>query len=338
MGFYIYLYNVLFLCLFACAAFYCGVVRSVTDNRHFGFLSALMVLLALEGVADMGAAIIDSNFSSGLFTGASVGLSPLDIAKLIFQLGEEAVFYLLACGLDGLSPRVLPFIAFPLVALARCVAGMVGGSVACDLLYLLADPAIIAGLSVWTLKGMAGKSGDEIYRCRFVQITIFMCLCAYLGSIAESVIYAVLYVTRGSAPFFVGKISIFEDLLWAGLSVACIVYARSYQDHVMLKRTELLVNDRLDMYRLEMERRESEERAGDIAGFCALYELTPREQEVLARVLGGCANQEIADELSISLGTVKTHVHSIYRKLAVSRRSELMGMFYERSHAGPGRE
>ena len=37
MGFYIYLYNVLFLCLFACAAFYCGVVRSVTDNRHLVF-------------------------------------------------------------------------------------------------------------------------------------------------------------------------------------------------------------------------------------------------------------------------------------------------------------
>ena len=49
-----------------------------------------MVLLALEGVADMGAAIIDSNFNSGLFTGASVGLSPLDIAKLVFQLGEES--------------------------------------------------------------------------------------------------------------------------------------------------------------------------------------------------------------------------------------------------------
>lgn len=338
MGFYIYLYNVFYLCLFACAAFYCGVVRSVTENRRFGFLSALMVLLALEGVADMGSAIIDSSFSSGLFTGAAADLSPLDIAKLMFQLGEEAIFYLLACGLAGRPPRALPLIVFPLAALARCVAGMVGGSVACDLLYLLADPVIIACLSIYALKATAGKGDDEVYRCRFVRIVLFVCLCAYLGSIAESSVYAVLYVTQGSAPFFVGKISIFEDLLWAGLSVACIVYARSYQDHVMLKRTERLVHDRLDLYRLEMERRESEERAGDIAGFCALYELTPREQEVLSRVLGGCSNQEIADELTISLGTVKTHVHSIYRKLAISRRSELMGMFYERSHVAPAKE
>lgn len=160
---------------------------------------------------------------------------------------------------------------------------------------------------------------------------LLLCLCAYAASIGEDLIYAAMYMRSGSVPFYVGKIVIMEDALWAGLAVSCIIYARHYQDEFHVRRTEQLVRDRLDLYRLETEQRAAEQGASNIADFCALYELTPREQEVLSRVLTGQGNQQIANDLVISLGTVKAHVHSIYRKLSVSRRSELMGMFYERS-------
>lgn len=140
-----------------------------------------------------------------------------------------------------------------------------------------------------------------------------------------------MYMHSGSVPFYVGKINIMEDALWACLTISCIIYARHYQDEFHMRRTEQLVRDRLNLYRLETEQRAAKQGADDIADFCALYELTPREQEVLSCVLAGQGNQQIANDLVISLGTVKAHVHSIYRKLSVSRRSELMGMFYERS-------
>lgn len=334
MGFWIYLYNVFFLCLFACAAFFCGIVSNTTENRRFSYLFALMVLLALEGVVDMGSSLLESDFSSTIFSSASGDITAFDIAKVIVQMVEEVIFYLLVCDLLKRVPRVFPFILLPVIALVRCIAGTIGGSVILDLIYLLADAVVIFGLALFGVKSLT-RSGinedDGIFERHRVVIILFICMCAYLCAMAEGVIYAVMFVMHGSVPFFVGKISVSEDLLWACLSVVTILYARRYQDHEMLKRTEHLVHDRLDMYRLEVERRESEERADDIAGFCAQYELTPREQEVLARVLGGSSNQQIADELSISLGTVKTHVHSIYRKLSISRRSELMGMFYERS-------
>jgi DNA-binding NarL/FixJ family response regulator len=49
--------------------------------------------------------------------------------------------------------------------------------------------------------------------------------------------------------------------------------------------------------------------------------LTARETEILALIAEGAANSEIAEQLYVSLGTVKTHVTEILRKLAASDRA-----------------
>jgi len=51
-------------------------------------------------------------------------------------------------------------------------------------------------------------------------------------------------------------------------------------------------------------------------------DLTSREKEVLHLMTEGKANQEIADELFLSLKTVKTHVSNILTKLEVSDRTQ----------------
>lgn len=57
--------------------------------------------------------------------------------------------------------------------------------------------------------------------------------------------------------------------------------------------------------------------------------LTAREEEVLLAVARGRQNQEIADELSISLSTVKTHLAALMAKLDVRNRVELVIWAYE---------
>ncbi|WDF83582.1 response regulator transcription factor [Lacticaseibacillus pabuli] len=55
----------------------------------------------------------------------------------------------------------------------------------------------------------------------------------------------------------------------------------------------------------------------------ALYDdLTSREREVLKLIAQGKSNQEIADELFITLKTVKTHVSNILAKLEVDDRTK----------------
>lgn len=49
-------------------------------------------------------------------------------------------------------------------------------------------------------------------------------------------------------------------------------------------------------------------------------ELTAREREVLNLIALGNSNQEIAESLIIEVGTVKNHVHNIFRKLDIQSR------------------
>ncbi len=51
--------------------------------------------------------------------------------------------------------------------------------------------------------------------------------------------------------------------------------------------------------------------------------LTARELRIVRMAASGLHNREIADELAITEGTVKVHLHNIYEKLSVTGRVEL---------------
>ena len=53
-----------------------------------------------------------------------------------------------------------------------------------------------------------------------------------------------------------------------------------------------------------------------------LDNLSPRELEILRLLAKGLRYKEIADQLSINIGTVRTHVRHIYEKLHVTSRTE----------------
>lgn len=54
----------------------------------------------------------------------------------------------------------------------------------------------------------------------------------------------------------------------------------------------------------------------------SIMPLTRREQEILALVAAGKSNQEIAETLYITPGTVRVHVHTIIQKLGVRDRTQ----------------
>lgn len=58
-----------------------------------------------------------------------------------------------------------------------------------------------------------------------------------------------------------------------------------------------------------------------------MEQLTKRESEILALLAKGFLYKEIADQLGISLSTVRAHLHTVYDKLHVQSRTEAVVKF-----------
>ncbi len=61
-----------------------------------------------------------------------------------------------------------------------------------------------------------------------------------------------------------------------------------------------------------------------------MRELSPRENEILTLLAEGFLYKEIAEKLSITMSTVRTHIHSVYEKLHVQSRTEAVVKFLGR--------
>lgn len=58
--------------------------------------------------------------------------------------------------------------------------------------------------------------------------------------------------------------------------------------------------------------------------------LTQREKEILDALARGRMNKEVANELEISIGTVRKHIQHIYEKLHVNTRVEAVNLYLKR--------
>lgn len=65
-----------------------------------------------------------------------------------------------------------------------------------------------------------------------------------------------------------------------------------------------------------------------------LGQFTARELEVLELIVAGASNNEIAERLAITVGTVKSHVKNILAKLGVLNRSQAIALYLKAENPG----
>ncbi len=65
------------------------------------------------------------------------------------------------------------------------------------------------------------------------------------------------------------------------------------------------------------------------------YSLTPRERDIVAAVAQGCSTAEIAAKLFLSSHTVRDHVKTVFEKVGVSSRGQLVAKFFGEHYSDP---
>lgn len=68
--------------------------------------------------------------------------------------------------------------------------------------------------------------------------------------------------------------------------------------------------------------------ASQLAPLAPVQQLTSREWQVAELLRAGLSNKEVARQLGVGLPTVKTHLINLFRKVAVSNRTELVATLF----------
>lgn len=101
--------------------------------------------------------------------------------------------------------------------------------------------------------------------------------------------------------------------------VVVFIYAITYQSRKMNKENRLMAMKLRDYGQQSQSERNGE---NVFAEFETRYGLSKQELKVLERIVEGKMYQEIADELFVSLNTVKFHIRNLYAKMDIHSKKE----------------
>lgn len=153
-------------------------------------------------------------------------------------------------------------------------------------------------LGIFSIKKMTDPQVKKLLRNVCITSLVF-----FPGLVLEALFYKQLPL-----PFFPALYCTFCIVF---ILFVIKVYFRDY--YISESEVDLLVTSN-----------KKEAKEGGEEGIFAHYNLSEREIDTIRLVLKGHSNKKIADELFISLSTVKTHIHNVFKKTEVSNRYELI--------------
>lgn len=173
--------------------------------------------------------------------------------------------------------------------------------------YVVGD---LIGMSLFLLNWILGVCNSfKSVISRFY--TIAYCLLLFFGFdffISTALGFPNAGVTTGLL-----KVGAFFEML-------ILSYAVVYRMHAIKQENDKIRNE---LYRYTQEIKKLKESNNSNA---ESYRLTPRQVKILGLITNGFSNKEIADELKISINTVKYHIKIIYDELNVTSRKGIANL------------
>lgn len=143
---------------------------------------------------------------------------------------------------------------------------------------------------------------------------------------------SMLFIINIDWGFTIITISLKTIKLCSVFEMLILTYAITYRIKILSKenyRYILEINKYIQKIQILIEKNGEK---NDISEemFMTKYELSKREAEVLFLISKGLTNKRIADDLYISLNTVKYHTKNIYLKLGISSKNEAIDILSEK--------
>jgi len=161
--------------------------------------------------------------------------------------------------------------------------------------------------------------------------------------IAESRVVALLHVSRGSEGVSVCDVDVLDTFAsaYSLLHERMVNTERVQHQRTLIARSAAQLTDEADRIAagaisLDVEYANRVEPPTIAPDSALAATLSARERQVFERLVLGAANAEIADQLVITVETVKTHVKRILRKIGAINRSEAIALYME-ARTRPGR-
>ena len=182
--------------------------------------------------------------------------------------------------------------------------------------YYFITQFLVIGISGWGL--VALRHTESSFDRGMVRRIFLYFLCMSILVLVEDS-FVIFYLDRFSGPRVkINNRNFSENLLYLGLSWPIFRYTLGQLKQVPAESASVTE-----------EAGDSDSEVEIYRAFCAAYNLTEREQEILIHLLQAKSQQQISDELVIALGTVKTHIHNIYQKTESGNRNQIIAKYQE---------
>lgn len=227
-----------------------------------------------------------------------------------------SLLFALHCAIPAFTMKQLALMLFIYTALLICVP-MISQNDWMVFFYYLTTQLLVISISGWGLVALR-NTASSFDRGMVKRIFVYF-LCMSILILAEDT-FVIFFLDRLSGPRVkINNRNFSENLLYLGLSWPIFRYTLNRMKHVPVVAEESAPEEPEQPDREKM----------DFCTFCAAYNLTEREQEILIHLLQAKSQQQISDELVIALGTVKTHIHNIYQKTDSANRNHIIAKYQE---------
>ena len=311
-------YTIAMLLVFASAGMISLSSYLVSRKRSYLFLTGFFLFYALDL-----SLIFQYEYFGLNVTMTAEEFYGIDAAwlKTLLSLGALQSLWMLACDfLDERRPALLvaPAIVFLLVQALTLVV-VPEGPWRQWAYYSERQFAMMAGLAfvVWRAKRSDRKVLRIVAKRYRTPLAVVACLLVLV--VAEDTATILLLdppLSGSSFPLYLSERNFTENVL--SLVLAFFTFRAS------AKTLRLRFNEPPHSDAPEVEKHVDD----NLSAYAARFGLTQREKEILRLVLLGKSNQNMANELHLALGTVKTHVHNILKKTGQESRQTLFQDFW----------